>query len=205
MAKYFRTPNIDIKPTRVKDGKVEKSLEATLLDKIDEMIEKKIPLTKTKLSRETNIGGNSFNTYAAIFVDTIDMLRMFELGTKDKEGRLANVPNFDKLAEMTKQLIKEHVEKVDWFFELNAQIQEISPGDENVYSRNKEQLEGIVDAFWGYLGETAFIHEAFAGVNSIDDVAPLIEEKYKYNQTLRKKISQLRKQIAKEREIFESR
>ena len=36
MAKYFRTPNVDIKPTRVKDGKVEKSLEATLLDKIDE-------------------------------------------------------------------------------------------------------------------------------------------------------------------------
>lgn len=205
MAKYFRTPNVDIKPTRVKDGKVEKSLEATLLDKIDEMIEKRIPLTKTKLSRETNIGGNSFNTYAAIFDDTIDMLRMFELGTKDKEGRLANVPNFDKLAEMTKQLIEEHANKVDILCGLDEQIQKIAPGDDNIYSRNDKLLENIVEAFWGYLGETAFIHEAFAGVNSIDDVAPLIEEKYKYNQTLRKKISQLRKQIAKEREIFESR
>lgn len=205
MAKYFRTPNVDIKPTRVKDGKVEKSLEATLLDKIDEMIEKRIPLTKTKLSRETNIGGNSFNTYAAIFDDTIDMLRMFELGTKDKEGRLANVPNFDKLAEMTKQLIEEHANKVDILCGLDEQIQKIAPGDDNIYSRNDKLLENIVEAFWGYLGETAFIHEAFAGVNSIDDVAPLIEEKYKYNQTLRKKISQLRKQIAKEREILESR
>lgn len=204
MAKYFRTPNVDIKPTRVKDGKVEKSLEATLLDKIDEMIEKRIPLTKTKLSRETNIGGNSFNTYAAIFDDTIDMLRMFELGTKDKEGRLANVPNFDKLAETTKQLIKEHANKVDILCGLDEQIQKIAPGDDNIYSRNDELLEGIVKAFWGYLGETAFIHEAFAGVNSIDDVAPLIEEKYKYNQSLRKKLSQLKRQIAKEREILES-
>lgn len=191
MAKYFRTPDVDIKPTRVKSGKAEKSLEAALLDKIDEMIEKKIPLTKTRLSRETNIGGNSFNTYAAIFDDTIDMLRMFELGTKDKEGRLSTVPDFDELSEMTKQLIKEHIKKVDKLCGLDMEIQEISPDDDNVYSRNEKQLEGIVHAFWGYLGETSYIHEAFIGLNSIDDVDHLIEEKYKYNKILREKYLQL--------------
>lgn len=205
MAKYFRTPNVDIKPTRVKDGKIEKSLEVILLEKIDEMIEKKIPLTKTKLSRETGIGGNSFKTYSAIFDDTINMLRMFELGTKDKEGRLSTVPDFDKLSEMTKQLIKEHVEKVDRLCGLDMEIQELSPDDSNIYSRNEEQLEGIVDTFWGYLGETSYIHSDFIGLNSIDDIDHLIEEKYKYNQTLRKKLSRLKKQVAKESELQKSR
>lgn len=202
MAKYFRTPNVNIKPTRVKDGKVEKSLEATLLDKIDEMIKEKIPLTKTKLSRETNIGGNSFNTYAAIFDDTIDMLRMFELGTKDKEGQLSAVPDFDKLSEFNKQLIKEHIEKVDRLCALNMEIQELIPDDENIYSRYEKLLEGIVDAFWGFLAETTFIHDAFIGMNSIDDIDHLIEEKYKYNQALREKLSQLEKQLAEEMRSF---
>ncbi len=202
MAKYFRTPNVNIKPTRVKDGKVEKSLEATLLDKIDEMIKEKIPLTKTKLSRETNIGGNSFNTYAAIFDDTIDMLRMFELGTKDKEGQLSAVPDFDKLSEFNKQLIKEHIEKVDRLCALNMEIQELIPDDENIYSRYEKLLEGIVDAFWGFLAETTFIHDAFIGMNSIDDIDHLIEEKYQYNQALREKLSQLEKQLADEMRSF---
>lgn len=202
MAKYFRTPNVNIKPTRVKDGKVEKSLEATLLDKIDEMIKEKIPLTKTKLSRETNIGGNSFNTYAAIFDDTIDMLRMFELGTKDKEGQLSAVPDFDKLSEFNKQLIKEHIEKVDRLCALNMEIQELIPDDENIYSRYEKQLEDIVDAFWGFLAETTFIHDAFIGMNSIDDIDHLIEEKYQYNQALREKLSQLEKQLADEMRSF---
>lgn len=198
MAKYFRTPNIDVKTTRVKDGNIEKSLEAILLEKIDEMIAEEIPLTKTKLSRETKIGGNSFNTYATIFNDTIDMLRMFELGTKDKEDELANVPNFDKLEEETKKLVNEHVKKVDKLYSLGVEIERLAPQDSNIYTRNAQLLEDTVEAFWGYLGETSFIHDAFIGVNSIDDVDHLIEEKYKYNQALKEKLSRLNQQIAEE-------
>lgn len=204
MPKHFRTPDIDIKRTRTKDGKTEKSLIVVLLDKIDEMIEKGIPLTKTKLSRETGIGGNSFKTYASIFDDTIDMLRMFELGTKGKEGKLSTVPNFDKIAAETKKLIDEHAKKVDILYELYMEIYDLSPKDNASYLTRAKQLEAIVDAFWGYLGETAFIHEAFSGVNSLDDIDHLINEKYKYNQTLRKKRSHLKKQIAKEREKLKS-
>lgn len=202
MAKYFRTPNIDIKTTRVKDGRTEKSLEAILLEKIDEMIEKKIPLTKTKLSRETGIGGNSFNTYAAIFDDTIDMLRMFEFGTKDKEGELATVPDFDKLSKATRQLIDEHLKKADRLYALIVKIQELEPQDNNIFSRNVQQLEDIYEAFWGYLAETPLIHDAFIGVNSIDDVDHLIEEKYKHNQALKEKLSRLEEQVAKEGELL---
>ena len=62
------------------------------------------------------------------------MLRMFELGTKDKEGQLSAVPDFDKLSEFNKQLIKEHIEKVDRLCALNMEIQELIPDDENIYS-----------------------------------------------------------------------
>lgn len=200
MAKYFRTPNIDIKATRIKEGNTEKSLEATLLEKIDELLEKKIPLTKTKLSRETKIGGNSFHTYATIFDDTIDMLRMFQLGTKDKEGKLATVPNFDELGKMTKQLIEEHVKKIEKLYSLGMEIEKLAPNDDNIYTRNIQLLEDTVDAFWGYLGETSFIHDAFIGMDSIDDIDHLIEEKYKYNKTLKAEFSRLKKQIADEGE-----
>lgn len=205
MAERFKTPNIDIKRTRTKDGKTEKSIIVILLEKIDEMIEKGIPLTKTRLSRETGIGGNSFKTYSYIFDDMINMLRMFELGTKGKEGKLSSVPNFDEIDNATKQLIKEHIEKVDRLYELYMQMYDLSPQDNGIYYEKAEQLVAIVDAFWGYLGETSYIHDAFIGVGSLDDIDHLIDEKYKYNQMLRKKRSHLKKQIAKERELLKSR
>lgn len=196
MAKYFRTPDIDIKTTRVKEGITEKSLEATLLEKIDEMIEKNIPLTKTRLSRETNIGGNSFKTYETIFDDTINMLRMFELGTKDKSGDVANVPNFDKLSETMEPLIKEHLDKIIVLSNLYVKVQELSSQDSNIYGETLEMLNSMAEALFGYWLESPYIHEDFIGVNSTDDVTWLIEEKYKYNQSLREKISRLEKQIA---------
>ena len=68
--------------------------------------------------------------------------------------------------------------------------------------RYEKLLEGIVDAFWGFLAETTFIHDAFIGMNSIDDIDHLIEEKYQYNQALREKLSQLEKQLADEMRSF---
>lgn len=199
MAKYVKTPPIDIKPTRkVFDKKTEKtsieeSLESRLLKDIDEMLEKGIPLTKTRLANRTGIKGGSFNTYAAIFDDTIDMIRMFELGTKDKTGEFASVPNFDRLEAEVTTLIKQHAKRIDYLNDLYLDMEEINPEIDT--SKKQDELYNIVESYFGFIFKSSYIHPAFAGVNSIDDITKLIETKYEYNQKLWRKYKQLKRKL----------
>ena len=199
MAKYLRTPQVDIKRTRKVINKetevtsIEESLQSRLLKELDNMLENNISVTKTRLAKETNIKGGSYKTYSAIFDDTIDMLRMFVLGTKEKTGELAEVPNFDRLEEETAKLIQQHASRIDYLGNLYIELENLSP--EIDINDKLDKLYDILDAYWGFRYTTSYIHPDFVGVNGFDDIDKKIENTYQYNQKLWKRYQELKTKL----------
>lgn len=199
MAKYIRTPQVDIKRTRKVINKetevtsIEESLQSRLLRELDDMLENNISVTKTRLAKETNIKGGSFKTYSAIFDDTIDMLRMFVLGTKEKTEELASVPDFDKLEEETAKLIQQHASRIDYLGNLYIELENLNP--EIDINDKLDKLYDILDAYWAFRYTTSYIHQDFVGVNSFDDIDKKIENTYQYNQKLWKRYQELKTEL----------
>lgn len=154
MAKYIKTPPINLKHTRKIHDKetgitsIEESLESRLLKGLDNMLSHDVPVTKTRLANETGIKGGSYKTYSAIFDDTIDMFRMFVLGTKEKTGELAAVPNFDKLEQEAATLIQQHASRIDYLGNLYIEMNELNP--EIDINDTLDRLYDILDAYWGF-------------------------------------------------------
>ena len=199
MAKYIRTPQVDIKRTRKVINKetevtsIEESLQSRLLRELDDMLENNISVTKTRLAKETNIKGGSFKTYSAIFDDTIDMLRMFVLGTKEKTEELASVPDFDRLEEETAKLIQQHASRIDYLGNLYIELENLNP--EIDINDKLDKLYDILDAYWAFRYTTSYIHQDFVGVNIFDDIDKKIENTYQYNQKLWKRYQELKTEL----------
>lgn len=196
MAKYIRTPPIDVKRTRKVVNKetevtsIEESLQSRLLKELDDMLENNISVTKTKLAKETGIQGGSLKTYSAIFDDTIDMLRMFVLSTKEKTGEFASVPDFNRLEEETVKLIQQHASRIDYLGNLYIELENLSP--EIDINDKLDKFYDILAAYWGFKYTTSYIHPDFVGVNSFDDIDKKIESTYQYNQKLWKQYQELK-------------
>ena len=201
MAKYIKTPPINLKHTRKIHDKetgvtsIEESLESRLLKELDNMLSHDVPVTKTRLANETGIKGGSYKTYSAIFDDTIDMFRMFVLGTKEKTGELATVPNFDKLEQEAATLIQQHASRIDYLGNLYIEMNELNP--EIDINDTLDRLYDILDAYWGFKYTTSYIHPDFVGANSLDDIDKISERTYKQNQKLWERYKQLKTEIEK--------
>ena len=199
MAKYIKTPPIDVKPTRKVFDKetevtsIEESLESKLLKELDIMLKNNVPVTKTRLANATGIKGGSYKTYSAIFDDTIDMFRMFVLGTKEKTGELASVPNFDKLEEEAASLIQQHASRIDYLGNLYIEMEKLNP--EIDINDKLDKLYDILDAYWGFKYTTSYIHPDFVGANGLDEIDQIIERAYQQNQKLWKRYEQLKMEI----------
>ena len=206
MARLYKTPNIlkkqgrksyyvdnssndiDIKSNHA--GTID-SVETRLLKVLDTMIEEKQDWTLPQVMRRAKTSGTSRYRYEAVYKDTIEMIKKYQLGIMPKEEDEKDIPNFDTLEQAVLQRTKQTMTggAQDNFDSLIYDLKGLI--SEELF----QKASYVSDAYIGFCVNGIRIHPAFANTKDIKERFELICEKYQYVQELKEEYNRLKKEL----------
>lgn len=201
MARLYRTPDVLHDLTRFskqhdeegnllsddRDESIEvRNVEYKLLKTLDKMIAENVTLTQTQLMKRANTYGETRRRYDYIFKDLIEMLNKYALGKVPKDEDEQSIPNFDTLAEETRNKTKRFI--MGTFDELTFIF------DVPEYNHLAEKVAAASDAYIAFEAGDFRIHPDFVGL-SINEIFDKISDKYETIQKLQKEYEMLKLEV----------